>query len=475
MGVGADGILGRLVEADKPWSIEQHGIDPIPAADRHGSPQELFRMWIGANVNYVVVLTGALAVTRGLSLWAAIAAVLLGNLLGCAVLGLASIMGPRTGTAGIVTSRVSFGQLGAFVPIAASTVAALGWFSINSVVATQSLEQVLHLAGLPDGAALSWASMLVVLVAEILLAIYGHATIVAAEKWLAVLLLVLFAGGLYFVLGRIDWAHAAGGARHPASTGDWLLVLGLVFSYPISWTNFASDYSRYLPARTSWWAIVKSAGGGQFVALVFCEIIGVFFAMAAGGTLADPVSDLPKLLPSWFILPFLLAVILGSVASNVPNGYTSGLGLLALRIPIRRVTSLLVIAIATLAFRVATLLFGHFFDLYQQWLGYIILWTCPWVAIVVVEHFLRGGQYDARDLMRWGAGEYWYRGGVHWPGLAAFCIGLAASVLFSNSDIYASPLMTDYLGGADLSFEAGVLGAGLAYYLLSKSAHRARN
>jgi NCS1 family nucleobase:cation symporter-1 len=242
--------------------------------------------------------------------------------------------------------------------------------------------------------------------------------------------------------------------------------MGLFFSYPISWTNFASDYSRYLPMQTSWWSIAKCAAGGQFVALVFCEAIGVLFAMSVTGNLSDPVSDLPRVLPTWYVIPFLLAVIVGCIASNVPNGYTSGLGLLALRIPIRRVTSLIVIAFATLVFRIATLLFGHFFDLYQQWLGYIILWTCPWVSIVVTDYFLRAATYNVGDLMRWGAGEYWYSGGINWRGAVSFLVGLAASLMFSNSDVYSSALMTRVLGGADLSFEAGVIFAGVAYFLL---------
>jgi NCS1 family nucleobase:cation symporter-1 len=450
--------------ADQPWSIEQHAIEPIPAADRHGSPGELFRLWLGANVNYLVLITGTFAVARGLSLAGSFAAILIGNVLGCTVVGLASIQGPRTGTAGIITSRSSFGQLGAMLPIRISTVSAIGWFSINSVVATESLEKLLTMTGLPASPVVAAGAMLAVLTAEILLAIYGHATIIAAENIVSWVLVTLFVGFALLLLPHVDWRAApvhgpAGGL--PA----WLLVTGLMFSYPLSWTNFASDYSRYLPENTSWRRIALAAGAGQFVALVFCESIGVLFARALGGTITDPVADLPALLPQWYLLPFLLAIILGSVATNVPNGYTAGLGLLALRLPLARVRSLLLIAAATLAFRVFTLLYGHALDLYEQWLGYLVIWTGPWIAIVVVDFFQRGGSYDGPDLMRWGSGRYWFRGGIRWAGMTAFVSGLAASVLCSNSDLYASPLMTRYLGGSDLSFEAGILTAGTVYWL----------
>jgi len=454
------------VDADKPWSIERHAIDPIPNTDRHGSPGELFRLWVGANVNYVVLITGSLAIVRGLSLQESIWAIVVGNLLGCAMVGLASIMGPKTGTAGIVTSRTSFGQLGAILPIFISTLAAIGWFSINSVVATESLAKLFSMLGLPQTALVSAAALLVVLAAEILIAIYGHATIIAAEKYGAIVLVLLFLGFALLVVPKIDFAAAAA-APHPAKFATWLLVTGLIFSYPLSWTNFASDYSRYLPEATSWRSIAVAAAAGQFVSLVFCEIIGVLFAMALGGALTDPVADLPKILPSWYLSPFLLAVIVGSIAANVPNGYTAGLGLLALRLPIGRIASMLLIAALTLAFRIFTLFYGHAIDLYEQWLGYVLIWTGPWISIVVLDYFMRSGRYSHRDLMTWGSGRYWYSGGVLWAGVVAFVLGLAASLACSNSDMYASPLMTRLFGGTDLSFEAGMLVSGVLYYFLS--------
>jgi NCS1 family nucleobase:cation symporter-1 len=463
------GDRALVVAADKPWSIEQHAIEPIPGADRHGSPAELFRLWIGANMNYVVLLTGALAVTQGLSFWGSMSAILIGNVMGCCVVGLASIMGPKTGSAAIITSRPSFGQLGAVLPIFVSTISAIGWFSINSVVATQSLIEVFKLVGLPPSPVFGWLALLFVLVAEITVALYGHATIIASERMVSTLLVVMFLGLLICVVPRIDWAMAAIGRKpHDAHLATWLLVMGLMFSYPVSWTNFASDYSRYLPKATSWRSIALASGGGQFVSLVFCEAIGVCFALAVGGDLSDPVADLPKVLSNWYLLPFLMTVIVGCIATNVPNGYTAGLGLLALRLPITRITSMLVIALATLAFRIFTMLHGHALDLYEQWLGYILIWTCPWVAIVIVDYFMRDGEYDGTDLMLWGRGRYWYSGGIYWPGILAFLLGLGASFLFANGDLYASPLMTRFFGGTDLSFESGLIVAGLIYYFMKR-------
>jgi len=468
MPVRSNDAATQIVEADKAWSIEQHAIEPIPAADRHGTPIELFRLWIGANINYVVVVTGSLTYAKGLSFWQCMSAILIGNVLGCSVLGLCSIMGPKTGSAGIVASRSSFGQRGALLPMAISLVSALSWFSIQSVVATQGLEELLKIGGF-SGPAVIWVALAVVLAAEIVLALFGHATIIAAEKWIAVVLALLFTGLGCFVVPHVPNVNAPDITHAAAPFTTWLVAVGIVLSYPIGWANFASDYSRYFPESMSWRKIAWCAGGGQFVALVFCQVIGVLFAMALKGALGDdPVSQLQLFLPTWFMVPLLFAIILGGIAANVPNGYTAALGMLALRVPITRAQSLGFIAVFTLIVRVVTVYYGQFYEVYQQFLAYLVFWTTPWAAIVITDYFLRRGHYDTRALMRWGGGEYWFNDGYAWAGLIAFVVGTAASVALSNSPSFASPLAVAWLGGADLSFEAGLIVPAILYYALAR-------
>jgi NCS1 family nucleobase:cation symporter-1 len=241
----------------------------------------------------------------GLSFWSSIAAILVGNLLGCAVVGLASIMGPKTGTAGIVTSRTSFGQLGAVLPISSVRLGAIGWFSINSVIATESLAKVMNMVGLPIRRSSPAALMLLVLAAEILIAIYGHATIIAAEKYVSLVLVLLFLGFAALILPRIHWMLQPRSAA-PSGFRTWLLVTGTYLFLPAVLGQFRLGLQP-LPAELTSWRRIAIAAGGQFVALVFCELIGVLFALALGGKLTDPVADLPKLLPGWYLLPFLLA------------------------------------------------------------------------------------------------------------------------------------------------------------------------
>jgi NCS1 family nucleobase:cation symporter-1 len=415
-----------------------------------------------------VVVTGSLLYAKGLSFWQCLGAILLGNVLGCTVLGLCSIMGPKTGSAGIIASRASFGQRGALMPMAISLVSALSWFSIQSVVATQALEELLKLWGF-GGSATIWVALGVVLTAEILLALFGHATIISAEKAIAVVLAVLFAGLAGFVIPHVPDLRIPGLTQAAAPFTTWLVGVGIILSYPIGWANFASDYSRYFPADMSWKKIAWCAGGGQFVALVFCQLIGVLFAIALKGALGDdPVSQLRLFLPTWYMMPLLGAIILGGVAANVPNGYTAALGMLALRVPITRAQSLGIIAAFTLAVRIVTVYYGQFYEVYQQFLAYLVFWTTPWAAIVITDYFMRRGRYDTADLMRWGGGDYWYRNGCSWAGIVAFLVGTTASVACSYSPSYESPLAAALFGGADLSFEIGLVLPAVLYWALAR-------
>lgn len=459
----------EYVAADKVGAVERHGIDPIPIADRHGSPFELFKLWVGANVNYVVIVTGAFALSVGVTFSQAIIAIIIGNLIGCLMVGLTSIQGPKTGTSGMMTSRVSFGQLGSVLPKVVNVVSALSWFSINSIVATEALEELFKLAGFGGHGAV-WVALALVLAAELLIAIYGHATIIAAEGLIAVVLAALFFGLALFVVPHVPMQQLLTFNNHQGSFSAWLVAVGIIASYPIGWTNFASDYSRYFPPGMSWKKVALSAGLGQFVSLALCEVIGVVFAIAVGGNLGnDPVSALGQFLPTWFMVPLLMAVIFGGVAANVPNGYTASLGLLALRLPMSRLVSLAVIAFFTVLVRVAVVYYGAFFDVYQNFLNYMVFWTGPWATIVIVDYFLRDGIYNSADMMKWGSGRYWYQSGVFWPGVIAFVVGIIMSLVFSNSSTYASPLMANVLKWGDLSIEAGIISAGLVYWAMARS------
>src|SRR5690242_7361391 len=89
---------GRRPTAAGDFAVETHGIAPLAEDQRYGRPSRLFTVWFAPQVNMTGVFTGALAITLGLGFWLGLLAMLIGTLLGSAVVAYLSTWGPRTGT-----------------------------------------------------------------------------------------------------------------------------------------------------------------------------------------------------------------------------------------------------------------------------------------------------------------------------------------------------------------------------------------
>jgi purine-cytosine permease-like protein len=140
-------------------------------------------------------------------------------------------------------------------------------------------------------------------------------------------------------LDEIHWSTAT--SLPSGSTESFIGVIVLVATgFGFGWVNVSADYSRYLPRGSSsrgifGWTLFGGAIG-PLVLLVF----GLLLAGSSKGLVdkisADPVGALAVLLPTWFLVPFAIVVILGLVAAAVMDIYSSGLALLSVGVPIPR-------------------------------------------------------------------------------------------------------------------------------------------
>jgi NCS1 family nucleobase:cation symporter-1 len=97
--------------------IEVRSIDFIPDAERHGGLLSQFTLWLSANLQITAIVTGALAVVLGGDVFWSLIALLLGQLVGGAVMALHGAQGPQLGLPQMISSRVQFGVYGAMIPI----------------------------------------------------------------------------------------------------------------------------------------------------------------------------------------------------------------------------------------------------------------------------------------------------------------------------------------------------------------------
>jgi len=431
--------------------VEPHGIEQIVASERHGRTRTLFSLWLSANMGLPVWLVGALAIVLGLGFADGVAAILIGNIIGCGLLALTASMGPEIGMPQLPFTRHSFGVRGAYLPALLNWVSSSGWYAVNSIVGALAISR---LTTLPF-----WASLLLLTVGQMLLGVYGYNMIHRFEAISAVILAVVFV--IMLIIG-LPQAHLGMTSQLPPADhiGLFILMTTAVASYVFSWSPYASDYARYLPADTSKLRVFGAVFAGSFIGCVWLQVLGA--AVATIGLNLAPIDLVVKVMgPFW--IPALLAVILGTLAANALNIYTGALSLLTLDVPIRRWIS--VIAVGVLGGLLALYGVNGLSGKYENFLLLISYWIGPWLAIVAVDFFLHPGQQKRPGQ---GLGKALIAP-IEWTGLLAFLIGLAVSIPFMYSTLFQGPIAW-LLHGADIAYYVGMLVAGVLYYGLRRAA-----
>jgi purine-cytosine permease-like protein len=171
----------------------------------------------------------------------------------------------------------------------------------------------------------------------------------------------------------------------------------------LGWVNAAADYSRYLPRSVS----SKSVVGWTVLGASTVPIILVIYGSALSGSSkelsdaisTDPIGALTTLLPTWFLIPFALVVILGLVGGAILNLYSSGLALVSIGVPIKRYQAAILDAIIMFAGAIYIIwIADNFFYPFQGFLITLGVPVAVWSAIFVADVLIRKKAYNELDL-----------------------------------------------------------------------------
>ncbi|MGW7428049.1 purine-cytosine permease family protein [Streptomyces sp. NPDC054861] len=444
---------------DEVFQVEGHGIDPIPDAERHGGAKDLFWLWFGSNLTFTYVINGALAVAFGLSFWQAAAVVVIGGLSFFAI-SAAGLSGVRTGTATLVISRAAFGVRGNWPAGLLNWIVSIGYTIVNTVVGTLALEALFAHLGWAAGGTTRALALALTLTMTFAVALWGHATVQFAERWMAYALAVGFAALLVFVLPGADTAVPATG---PGAAG-WSLAFVVMLAGPFSYLPMPADYTRYLPRTTSLKALTWSGALGGFLSSVALGVAGV--AAATQTDMTDAVAGAEGLLPGWFRPLFLALVLGGSVTNSIITLYSSSLNLQVLGIPWSRARAIVISAAVTALGSLGALFLTDFTTSLLAFLSLLIIVFAPWGGVFLADMVLRRCRYDSASLHAGERGAYWYRAGWHPAGMTALLTGMVFAALTCDSELWTGPLVAP-LGGADLTLLGAAVSA-LVYLLLAR-------
>ncbi|MFC8341730.1 purine-cytosine permease family protein, partial [Streptomyces rubiginosohelvolus] len=443
--------------------VERRSIDVVPDDERHGTAFSQFTLWLGANLQITAVVTGALAVVSGGDVVWSVVGLLLGNLLGGAVMALHSAQGPKLGLPQMIQSRAQFGVKGAVVPLLLVILMYVGFFASGSVLAGQATARLMHTD--------DTAGIVVFAVVTAVMAAVGYRIIHALGRVASVICALAFVYLGIRLLDRVDLSALLGDAHFDLPM--FLLAVSLSASWQLAFGPYVADYSRYLPRTTSgrstfWWTLSGSAIGSQW-SMTF----GVLVAATAGEAfLADQVGYVVGLGGAGLIASFLYFVIaLGKLTINVLNTYggfmsmvTSISGFRGQRTLSQRGRTVYIGLIMVAGTALALLGKDSFLTSFKDFLLFLLTFFTPWSAINLVDYYLISRErYDIPALSD-PRGRY---GAWRWDALTVYGIGILAQLPFLVTHFYTGPLV-EPLGGADVSWIVGLIVPAALYWLLAR-------
>jgi nucleobase:cation symporter-1, NCS1 family len=279
-------------EFEKALEVDQHGIEPIPDADRDSTHWQQFWIWFGANVTPTSWVVGAIGPELGLSLVQSIVIMLLGQAVGALIFGYFTLMGQRTGVSQLALGRMAFGRRGNNIPAIIQGLITLSWIGLNTYVVLSLATYCLHKLGLPQGRGMEYAVAAVIMIIQLAIGTLGFYAIRTFEKWTVPVLSLIMAvmTVLAFVKGHIVWNHSTvHGSGFITSASELMTAVGIGWGF--SWVAWGSDYSRFTRRDVSERRLYWASALGTFIPIIWLGILGA--AMASSATNADPAELWP--------------------------------------------------------------------------------------------------------------------------------------------------------------------------------------
>ncbi len=443
--------------------LESRSFDYVPESERHGNVRSQVQLWFMVNAQILTVYTGAVGIAEGLSLGWALLAIILGSLAGTLFQAFHGAQGPVMGLPQMIQSRVQFGSKGVLLPILAATLSPFGFAVFLIQTSSFALSDVTGI----DAPGTFQALMAL---AAALIAIVGFRLVMKVEAFASWLTLANFALLTVAVLTVLPLGDLA--AQGSWDTRAFFLQFGVSAVYQLAIAPIVSDYTRYLPSKTSGAKVSAAVFLGTTLSAVWLEGIGA--TVTAAFPDLDTIAGVRQLGDAFGFGLGTFTMLVAALACLITAAITAYSGTLALisgleafrplkpTFRLRAVTigiAMLLALACSLAMSEGTLgAFGAFLSI----LGYVLI---PWTAVNLTDYYLvRKGNYSITDIMRPDGGLYGAWGGT---GILAYLIGFVAMVPFFSTALWSGPLAL-HLGGVDVSFVIGLVVSSLAYLVLAR-------
>lgn len=343
-------------------------------------------IWFGAGVSLAEILTGTAFAPLGMA--KGLAAILVGHIIGCAMMLLAGLIGGRTGRSAMETVKMSFGQKGGLLFAFLNVLQLVGWTAI------MIYDGALAVGGIFDIGRWVWCLVIGALI------ILWIAVGITDLGWLNKLTMAaLFV--LTLVLCKVIFFS---GNAMPDLTGESLTfgaAVELAVAMPLSWLPLISDYTR--EAEKPFQATLAST-------LTYGVVSCWMYIIGMGAAIYTGESDIAVIMVKAGLgIAALVILVLSTVTTTFLDAWSAGISAESLSSRLSGKWTAVVVAV------VGTV--GAIFFPMDDITGFLYLIGsvfAPMIAIQIANHFLLkrncdGKDYDARNLIIWVIGFVLYR------------------------------------------------------------------
>lgn len=343
-------------------------------------------IWFGAGVSIAEILTGTYLAPLGFG--RGLAAIILGHVIGCALLFLAGLIGGYTGKSAMETVKMSFGERGSLLFVLLNVLQLVGWTSI------MIYDGALAAGGIYGAGRWVWC-----LVIGSLILIWILIGIQNLGKINVIAMGALFI--LTLILCRVIFAGHGAAVGISGGSMSFGAAVELSVAMPLSWFPLISDYTR--EAEKPFAATAASAAVYGIVS-IFMYVIGMGAAIHTGEYDISVI-----LVKAGLGLTGLLIVVLSTVTTTFLDAYSAGVSSVSISSVIKEKWAAVAVTVVGTA---AAVTFPM--DNITGFLYLIGSVFAPMIAIQITDYFLLGKDcsrdaYCVRNLLIWLAGFILYR------------------------------------------------------------------
>ncbi|MGM9542791.1 MAG: putative hydroxymethylpyrimidine transporter CytX [Candidatus Limivicinus sp.] len=342
-------------------------------------------IWFGAAVSIAEILTGTYFASLGFG--RGLAAIVLGHIIGCAMLFAAGLIGGKARRSAMETVKISFGQKGSLLFVVLNIIQLVGWTGIMIFDGALAANGVWALG--------NWLWCLVIgglIVLWILIGIENLGKINTVAM-----------GALFVLTIMLSFVIFGKGTMHAVSDEGMSFgaAVELSVAMPLSWLPLISDYTREAEKP------VKATAASAIVyGLVSCWM----YLIGMGAAIFTAESDIAQiLLKAGLGVAGLLIVVFSTVTTTFLDAWSAGISSESVHEGIKGKW----VAVAAAVLGTAGAIFLPLYDI-TDFLYFIGSVFAPMIAIQIADFFIlkqdvSGRGVSVKNLMIWLLGFVVYR------------------------------------------------------------------